>query len=243
MKTKIFFSSFMILCLLNASDAVAQPKKKPNILFIAIDDLKPILGCYGDKMIKTPNIDRIAKNGTIFMANYCQQAVCGPTRASLMTGKRPDYTKIWDLKTKMRDVNPDILSIPQYFITQGYSTQGVGKVYDIRCVDKDFDKPSWSVPYYPTDKSLYSKQTGEPAINYYQNPVTKELAKKSLQQAYAKGLKGEAAITDALIRVKPSVESMDVPDDAYTDGVHAKMAKNILINASVMAASPFNPLA
>jgi arylsulfatase A-like enzyme len=232
MKSKIVFSLVIVLCLFNLSNLIAQNKPKPNVLFIAIDDLKPILGCYGDKMIKTPNIDRIAKNGTIFFANYCQQAVCGPTRASIMTGKRPDYTKIWDLKTKMRDMNPDILSIPQYFVSQGYSTQGVGKVYDIRCVDKDIDKPSWSVPYYKTDKNLYSKQTGEPANNQFQNPATKELAKKSLQEAYAKGLKGEAAITDASVRVKPSVESVDVPDDAYTDGVHAKMAKNILIGLS-----------
>jgi len=232
MKSKIVFSLVIVCCLLNLSNSSAQSKSKPNVLFIAIDDLKPILGCYGDKMIKTPNIDRIAKNGTIFFANYCQQAVCGPTRASIMTGKRPDYTKIWDLKTKMRDMNPDILSIPQYFISQGYSTQGVGKVYDIRCVDIDIDKPSWSVPYYKTDKNLYSKQTGEPANNQFQNPATKELVKKSLQEAYAKGLKGEAATTDALVRVKPSVESVDLPDDAYTDGVHAKMAKNILIGLS-----------
>jgi len=232
MKIKIVFSLLIVCCLLNLSNSSAQSKSKPNVLFIAIDDLKPILGCYGNKMIKTPNIDKIAKNGTIFLANYCQQAVCGPTRASIMTGKRPDYTKVWDLKTKMRDMNPNILSIPQYFVSQGYSTQGVGKVYDVRCVDKDLDKPSWSVPYYLTDKSLYSKQTGEPAINYYQNPATKELAKKSLQEAYANGLKGEAATTDALVRVKPSVESMDVPDDAYTDGVHARMAKNILIGLS-----------
>ena len=232
MKNKIPISLSIVFCLLNLSNSFAQSKSKPNVLFIAIDDLKPILGCYGDKMIKTPNIDRIAKNGTIFFANYCQQAVCGPTRASIMTGKRPDYTKIWDLKTKMRDMNPDILSMPQYFITQGYSTQGIGKVYDIRCVDKDFDKPSWSVPYYQTDKTLYSKRTGEPTNNQYQNPATKELAKKYLKEAYAKGLEDEAAKTEVMLRVKPSVENVDVPDDAYTDGVHAKMAKNILIGLS-----------
>ena len=232
MKNKISISLSIVFCLLNLSNSSAQSKSKPNVLFIAIDDLKPILGCYGDKMIKTPNIDRIAKNGTIFFANYCQQAVCGPTRASIMTGKRPDYTKIWDLKTKMRDMNPDILSMPQYFITQGYSTQGIGKVYDIRCVDKDFDKPSWSVPYYQTDKTLYSKQTGEPINIQYQNLATKELAKNYLKEAYAKGLKDEAAKAEVMLRVKPSVESVDVPDDAYTDGVHAKMAKNILIGLS-----------
>ena len=83
----------------------AQKKSKPNILFIAIDDLKPELGCYGNNLIKTPNIDRLAAMGTVFLNNYCQQAVCGPTRASLMTGMRPDATKVLDLKTKMKQQN------------------------------------------------------------------------------------------------------------------------------------------
>ena len=99
---------------------------KPNILFIAVDDLKPILGCYGDQLVKTPNIDKLAKRGTVFLHNYCQQAVCGPTHASLMTGMRPNHTKVWDLKTKMRDVNPDIVSIPQYFISNGHLFEFAG---------------------------------------------------------------------------------------------------------------------
>ncbi len=65
-----------------------------NILFIAVDDLKPILGCYGDPLIRTPNIDRLAEAGTVFLNNHCQQAVCGPSRASLMTGLRPDHTRV-----------------------------------------------------------------------------------------------------------------------------------------------------
>jgi arylsulfatase A-like enzyme len=156
---KILFLSCSLF--IGLSSLNAQQKQKPNVLFIAIDDLKPILGCYGDEIVKTPNIDRLAKMGTVFLSNYCQQAVCGPTRASLMTGKRPDYTKVWDLKTRMRDINPDILSIPQYFASQGYSTQGIGKVYDSRCVDKELDKPSWTVPYYKTDESYYAPNYGD----------------------------------------------------------------------------------
>jgi len=102
--------------------AIAQQTKKPNILFIAVDDMKPELGCYGNKLIKTPNIDRLAKMGTVFMSNYCQQAVCGPTRASVMTGTRPDVTKVWDLKTQMRVANPATLTLPEYLISQGYTT-------------------------------------------------------------------------------------------------------------------------
>lgn len=211
------------LCLAQLS---AQDKKM-NVLFIAVDDLKPILGCYGDKLVKTPNIDRLAARGTIFMQNYCQQAVCGPTRASLMTGMRPDYTKIWDLKTKMRDVNPDIISLPQYFIQKGYSTQGIGKIYDPRCVDKDLDGPSWSVPYYKNADEYISKKTGKPEMAY-QLPETKALIRKYRAEGERNGLKG-AELNDYIQKwVKPSVECADVPDNAYNDGSNALQAKAIL---------------
>ena len=222
-------SSFILLLSIQAH---AQQSEKPNVLFIAIDDLKPILGCYGDSLVKTPNIDRLAKMGTLFMSNYCQQAVCGPTRASLMTGKRPDYTKVWDLKTPMRDMNPDILSIPQYFASQGYSSQGIGKVYDPRDVDKDLDKPSWSVPYYKTDSKYYDPKFGEPAALRYQNPETKSVFKKYFDEATAQGMKKADANEYALKKIKPSTECIDAPDNAYNDGANALQAKDILISLS-----------
>jgi len=205
--------------------------EKPNILFIAVDDLKPILGCYGDEIIKTPNIDKIAGNGTVFLQNYCQQAVSGPTRASIMTGMRPDYTGVWDLKTKMRDVNPDILSLPQYLITQGYSTQGIGKIYDQRCVDKKMDVPSWSVPFYnyfKTQEKYYSAQTGMPALGAYQLPETKALAEKYRLEAISKGIAADQIEAYVSEKVKPSVECADVPDNAYNDGANVLRAKEIL---------------
>ncbi len=202
------------------------------MLFIAIDDLKPILGCYGNKLVKTPNIDRLAKMGTVFMSNYCQQAVCGPTRASLMTGKRPDYTKVWDLKTPMRNVNPDILSIPQYFISQGYSTQGIGKVYDSRNVDKELDKPSWSVPYYKVDKKYYPAGFTEPALDRYQLKETKDLAAKYIKAALDSGLKPSEAVDYATAKIRPTTECINVPDNAYNDGANALQAKDILIRLS-----------
>ena len=217
----------VLLTLLVAAPVFSQQKAKPNILFIAIDDLKPILGCYGDKLIKTPNIDRLAKKGTVFMRNYVQQAVCGPTRASLMTGKRPDYTKVWDLKTKMRDINPDILSLPQHLITQGYSTQGIGKVYDVRCVDSDIDKPSWSIPYYKTDKKYYGTY-GEPAEGRYQLPETKALAEKYIKEALANGKTKAEANEYVQTKIKPAVESAEVPDYAYVDGANVLQAIDIL---------------
>jgi arylsulfatase A-like enzyme len=224
--------NFALLSLASVSAFGQSAQSKPNILFIAVDDLKPILGCYGDPIIKTPNIDRLAKNGTVFLSNYCQQAVSGPTRASVMTGMRPDFTGVWDLKTKMRDVNPDILSLPQYLITQGYSTQGIGKIYDQRCVDKKMDAPSWSVPYYnyfKTESKYYSSQTGMPALGAYQSPQTKEIAEKYRQEAIAKGI-AQDDIEDYVSKlVKPSVECADVPDNAYNDGANVLRAKDILV--------------
>ena len=85
----------------------------PNILFIAVDDLKPTIGAYGDTLAETPYLDELSSRSTLFLNNHTQQAICGPSSASIMTGKRPDYTKVRDLKTKMRNMVPDITTIPQ----------------------------------------------------------------------------------------------------------------------------------
>ena len=82
---------------------------KPNVLFIAVDDMRPELGCYGNTIVKTPNIDRIAARGMVFNHAYCQQAVCSPSRSSLLTGRRPDATKVWDLETHFRVALPDAI--------------------------------------------------------------------------------------------------------------------------------------
>lgn len=228
-KSIFLFGAVALLGSGNTAKPAVNENKPKNVLFIAVDDLKPILGCYGDKLVKTPNIDRLAARGTIFMQNYCQQAICGPTRASLMTGKRPDYTKVWDLQTKMRDVNPDILTIPQYFKQQGYSTAGIGKIFDPRCIDNsnDQDKPSWSVPYYKVPETYY--YNGQSTIlSFYQDPKTRELAQKYFKEAEEKGLKGNEAREYVLKFVRPSVESLDLPDNAYNDGAMANRAVEIL---------------
>jgi hypothetical protein len=208
----------------------AQKKSKPNILFIAIDDLKPELGCYGNNIVKTPNIDRLAAMGTVFLNNYCQQAVCGPTRASLMTGMRPDATKVLDLKTKMRDVVPDILTLPQYLITQGYTTAGVGKIYHPSCVDKKNDEPSWSIPFMKPAASDYANGLGEPAKKHYQSPETKAAinAEAPASDKDKKADDGESTSG----AVKPSSECLDLPDNAYEDGVSALIAKKAIIELS-----------
>jgi arylsulfatase A-like enzyme len=122
---------------------------RPNVLFIAVDDLKPLAGAYGVPTVRTPNLDRLAESSVVFTRAYTQYPVCGPSRASLLTGLRPELSGVLDLKTRMRDVHPDILTLPQYFRNEGYQTAAVGKIFDPRNVDsRDEDDPaSWTIPY------------------------------------------------------------------------------------------------
>jgi arylsulfatase A-like enzyme len=199
--------------------ATAEEKAPPrNVLFIAVDDLKPVLGCYGDAMVKSPNIDRLGDSGVVFTRAYCQQAVCGPSRASIMTGLRPDKTKVWDLKTRIRAKNPDIVTMPQYFRTQGYATAGTGKIFDPRSVDKQLDAPSWSIPFSNPVHIKY-EAPGKPVLGAYHS----ETARKLNQEAKAQGLTKYKDVKTYLVENDcwPAVESADVPDGAYTDGAIA----------------------
>jgi iduronate 2-sulfatase len=123
----IFFILFSVLAF------SCQPKQaiplRPNILFIPVDDLRPDLGCYGSTTMLSPNIDRLAADGVTFTRAYCQQSVCNPSRASLLTGLRPDSIQVWDLYTSFRDAVPEVVTLPQYFKQQGYTTIGLGKTY------------------------------------------------------------------------------------------------------------------
>ena len=223
------------LLFVHTTKMVAQQSTKPNILFIAIDDLKPELGCYGNKMIKTPNIDRLAKMGTVFLSNYVQQAVCGPTRASLMTGMRPDITKVWDLKTQMRDMNPEIVTLPQYLITQGYTTCGVGKIYHPSSAIKKIDPQSWNTPYLEDTDADYPNGMGKPANRSYQKPETKLLF---ANREKAKREKTDDDDESPTSTKGPSTECIDVPDNAYEDGVDALLAKAKIISLT-QAKKPF----
>ena len=99
-----------------ATAAAGEPaSSKFNVLFIAVDDLRPELGCYGNPVAQTPNLNRLAARGLVFNRAYCQQAVCSPSRSSLMTGRRPDATRVWDLVTHFRAALPDAITLPQHF--------------------------------------------------------------------------------------------------------------------------------
>jgi arylsulfatase A-like enzyme len=216
--------------------AASQAADRPNILFIPVDDLKPMLGCYGDAAIKTPHIDRLAERGMVFLNSHCQQAICGPTRASLMTGLYPDTTRVYDLFTKMRDMNPDVLTLPQYFRQMGYETTGVGKTYDNRCVDPQLDAPSWSIPYYASEVGgapVWAEGASRVSFGY-QHPETVRLfrqAGKILSEAGRNGQKVDAnAVYHSVPGSRPAYESMDVPDNAYFDGAMTLGALNAIEN-------------
>src|SRR5574341_1530765 len=106
-----------------------EAKPRLNVLFVAVDDLRPQLGCYGDRLVKSPTIDALAARGLAFERAYCQQAVCSPSRSSLLTGRRPDATKVYDLDTHFRTALPDVVTLPQPFKKLGYHTQSFGKIY------------------------------------------------------------------------------------------------------------------
>jgi arylsulfatase A-like enzyme len=160
---------FSILLLSLPLHLAAADGARPNILFIAVDDLKPLTGWYGSDTVKTPSFDRLAERSTVFTAAYTQYPVCGPSRASLLTGLRPEVNGVMDLKTRMRDIHPDILTLPQYFRQNGYQTAAAGKVFDPRNVDSrdDDDPASWSIPY---QQSLRNADTAL-EVNYAVRPI------------------------------------------------------------------------
>ena len=235
MKNQYFKLAYLLFLFAITTSVFAQNKStnKPNILFIAVDDLKPVLGCYGNTLVKTPNIDRLAKMATVFNKNYCQQAICGPTRASLMTGTRPDATKIWNLTTQMRDVNPNTVTLPQYLITQGYTTSGIGKIYHPSSAIGGVDPVSWSIPYLKSKESDFPAEFGEPANGQYQMKETKEKMTPEIIAERKQKNKDLAANDENPKSIKgPSSECIDVPDNAYQDGVNALLAKNQIIALS-----------
>ncbi|MBI9062008.1 MAG: sulfatase-like hydrolase/transferase [Marinilabiliaceae bacterium] len=133
---------------------VVSLKLQYNVLFIAVDDLKPVLNCYGESQIVSPGIDRLADKGVVFTKAYCQWSVCGPSRASVMTGQTPDGTGIRNLSSLLREESPQLVTLPEYFKNNGYTTAACGKIFDPRNVDDGHDSHSWSISY--TDPGDYT---------------------------------------------------------------------------------------
>ena len=175
---------------------------RPNVLMILVDDLKPALGCYGDAAAKTPNIDRLAKRGTRFDLAYCNQAVCAPSRFTLMLGSHSTSTGLYGLGSQLRKVIPEAVTIPQHFERHGYRTESLGKVFHIGHGNKG-DPKSFSVKHFH-DKVIE-----------YLDPASTDGGKLTREEAYFTNQKlGN-------IRSLPrgaAFENPDVDDLKYADG-------------------------
>ena len=118
-----------------------------NVLLVFVDDLRAELGCYGSTRVHTPNIDRLASGGLTFLRCYCQQAASGPSRTSLLTGLRPDTTRVYDDRTHFRRAAPGAITLPEHFRRHGYETTAFGRVFGPSSLD---DRPSWHIaPWTP----------------------------------------------------------------------------------------------
>ena len=185
-----------------ASSLMATEKR--NILFIAIDDMRPEFGCYGSELAITPNLDKLAGEGVLFERAYCQEAICSPSRASIMTGARPDTIGVIENYTYFREVNPDVVTLPQYLITQGYETVHAGKIYHGRFDDQE---KSWS-------RQPVSNLPGIKRPMPYAKKENLEIQNRNRAEAAAK-YKPEAR---GGLGNGPAYEAGDVPDYFYSDG-------------------------
>ncbi|MCJ7485979.1 MAG: sulfatase [Candidatus Aminicenantes bacterium] len=173
---------------------------RPNVLLIAVDDLRPELSCYGVDLIRTPSIDRLAAQGTAFSRAYCAQGICNPSRVSILTGLRPDSHRVWDNQTHFRRFHPGIMTLPQAFRSHGYLSAGIGKVFHATLPDP----PSWSrFALPPDDTPIYmSKETRARQVRR-EDVARKQGFSQSWIDGYLRG---------------PSTEASETPDDAHWDG-------------------------
>lgn len=208
-----------------AVTAASAATNRPNVLFICVDDLKPLLGCYGAPAIQSPNIDRLAKRGVLFERAFANQAVCAPSRNSLLTGRRPTTTGIYDLGTFFRTGAPDVTTLPQHFKNNGWRAEALGKIFHVGHGNHE-DPASWSVPHW-------GPKAG-PGGGY----VLPE--NRPPQQTREEALFSNVPYSDAvkLPRGAP-VECADVPDEAYGDGRIAREAVQRLRAAKARPETPF----
>ncbi len=191
----------------------AEPRAQPNVLLICVDDLKPVLGAYGDTAAKTPNLDRLAARALRFDRAYCNQAVCSPSRNALLAGLRPQTLGIYDLPTNFRAARPDAVTLPQYFRAHGYQTEAMGKLFHVGHGNFE-DTASWSVPHFRPKAPQYALAASAGSADAA--PKKKSSGKATKQANGA------------------AVESADVPDDFYADG---QIANEAIVRLQAAAAS------
>lgn len=211
------FRIALFLCVLSPALFAAS---KPNVLLICVDDLKPLLGCYGDKGVKSPNIDRLAARGVVFEQAFCNQAVCSPSRNALLTGLRPQSLGIYELSTNFRKSVPEAVTLPQHFKANGYRAEGLGKIFHVGHGNVN-DEASWSVPHFTPKTISYALK---------ENDLPQSTREQALFENKTEAWK--------LPRGAPT-ESADVPDNRYGDGMIADEAIVRLAAAKQKPDEPF----
>ncbi|MEM1224641.1 MAG: sulfatase-like hydrolase/transferase [Planctomycetota bacterium] len=211
-RTRLFSFAVGLASLLLA-ESIVRADVRPNVLLILVDDLKPALGCYGDEHAKTPNIDRLADRGMRFDLAYCNQAVCAPSRFTLMLGSHSTSTGLYGLGSRLRKSLPDAVTLPQYFARHGgYRTESLGKVFHVGHGNEG-DPESFDVPHFAEKVIEYiddaSTQGGQ---------LTREEAFFTNQRLGEVGTLPRGA----------AYESPDVSDDRYADGRVAQETINRL---------------
>ncbi len=163
------------LSALGAAPLIGQNRRPPNVLFLAADDMNNALGCYGHPRVKSPNIDALAARGVLFERAYCQFPLCGPSRASLLLGLRPDTTRVLANNVDFRDFHPHAVTLPQLFKNNGWFAAREGKMFHMNVpagvgTPQFQDEPSWNHSVSPP--GLEAKTPGEgrrlnpPGVNF-----------------------------------------------------------------------------
>ena len=191
-----------LLALLLTCAAPSARAETRNVLLLCVDDLKPALGCYGDTLAKSPNIDRLASRGVRFDLAFCNQSVCAPSRNNLLLGSRSTSLGIYGLDRNFRTAVPDAVTMTQHFMRHGYRAECVGKVLHTGHGNRD-DDASWSVP------SLKEK------VVEYLDPKNSAGGQLTREEAFFTNQRlGEIS----KLPRGAAIEIMDVPDNAYADG-------------------------
>lgn len=200
----------MTACLLTCAGS-ALAVNKPNILFIAVDDLRTELGCYGSPVAITPNIDKLAHEGLLFNRAYCQEAICGPSRASIMSGARPDTIRVVENDVEFRSQNPDIATLSQHFIANGYDAVQIGKIFHNQA-HSDL-KYSWN-----REPTAIKLKKPYPIYALPENQAILRKNREILEAKYGAGIESSGIVQG------PAYEFADVPDQAYKDGYNTDVA-------------------
>lgn len=213
--TALLFIVAMPVFAPNGMAAQAEPvEKPPNVLFVAIDDLATVLGCYGHPLMQTPNLDRLAAKGVRFDRAYCQIPLCNPSRASVMTGMRPDQIRIYDLDRHFRDELASVVTLPQRFRQEGWKAVRVGKIYHYNVpngigTEGLDDSISWDITINPRGRDVQDAAL-------ITNPTPERPISAALSWLKAEGT-----------------------DDQQTDGMIASEAMRVLSAVDAATSPPF----